>query len=124
VVCGPDAPADRLAALERAGVRVVHAATLDAALVALRGDHGVRALFAEGGARLSGALWAAGLVDRLVIFQAPVVLGGGAVAAFEGAPAERAAEARRLPVVASRWHGADRMTVYGVRDPSNGPPAA
>jgi hypothetical protein len=32
-------------------------------------------------------------VDRLVIFRAPVVLGAGAVPAFDGAPAERAAAA-------------------------------
>ncbi len=116
VVCAADAPADRVGALEAAGVRVVRAAGLDDGLAALRRDHAVRALLVEGGARLSGALWAAGVVDRLVIFQAPVVLGDGAVGAFEGAPAERAAAARRLPVVGGRWYGADRMTVYAVHD--------
>lgn len=114
VVCASDAPAERTRALEVAGVRVVAAADLAAALAALRGDHGVRALFAEGGARLSGALWAADLVDRLVTFRAPVVLGTGSVRAFEGAPAQRAAVAQRLPVVRARWVGADHMTVYGV----------
>jgi diaminohydroxyphosphoribosylaminopyrimidine deaminase/5-amino-6-(5-phosphoribosylamino)uracil reductase len=63
-------------------------------------------------------------VDRLVIFRAPVVLGAGAVPAFDGAPAERAAAARRLPVVAARWHGADRATVYAVRDAPGGPAPA
>jgi diaminohydroxyphosphoribosylaminopyrimidine deaminase/5-amino-6-(5-phosphoribosylamino)uracil reductase len=124
VACAADAPAGRVAALERAGVRIVQAAGLDEALAAVRRDHGVRALFAEGGARLSGALWGAGVVDRLVIFQAPVVLGTGAVIAFEGAPAVRATEARRLPVVGARWHGADRMTVYAVHAAPGGPPPA
>ncbi len=124
VVCAPDAPAERVRALVGAGVRVVRADDLGGALAVLRRDHGVRSLLAEGGARLSGALWGADLVDRLVIFRAPVVLGAGAVHAFEGAPAERAAAARRLPVVGARWHGADRMTVYAVHDaPGAEPPA-
>jgi diaminohydroxyphosphoribosylaminopyrimidine deaminase/5-amino-6-(5-phosphoribosylamino)uracil reductase len=117
VVCAPDAPAERTAALNAAGVRVAPADGLADGLRVLRRDHGVRALFVEGGARLSGALWAADLVDRLVTFQAPVVLGEGAVRAFDGAPAERAAGARRLPVVRARWYGPDRMTVYAVHPP-------
>jgi diaminohydroxyphosphoribosylaminopyrimidine deaminase/5-amino-6-(5-phosphoribosylamino)uracil reductase len=74
VVAAPDAPAARLRALDAASVRVVAAADLDAALAALRRDHGVRALLVEGGAGLAGALWAADLVDRLIIFRAPLVL--------------------------------------------------
>ena len=116
VVAGPDAPAARLRALEDAGARVVAAADLQGALAALRRDHGVRALLVEGGARIAGALWAADLVDRLVIFRAPLVLGAGAVPAFEGAPGARAGHARRLPVVGARWHGADHATVYAVHD--------
>lgn len=114
VVCAPNAPFERTRALEAAGVRIVVAVALSAALTALRRDHDVRALFVEGGARLSGAFWAADLVDRLVTFRSPVVLGTGGVRAFEGAPAERAAAARRLPVVRARWYGGDHMTVYGV----------
>lgn len=124
VVCAPDADAARVAALADAGVRIVRADGLAAALVALRGDHAVRSLLVEGGARLSGAFWSADLVDRLVIFQAPVVLGAGAVPAFEGAPAARAAAARRLPIVGARWHGADRMTVYAVHDAPGSPPTS
>ncbi len=114
VVCAPDAPAERRLALESAGVRTVAAPDLEAGLVALRREHRVSALYVEGGARLSGAFWAAGRVDRLVIFRSPVVLGGGSVQAFEGAPPERAAAARRLRVVRARRYGADRMTVYAV----------
>lgn len=117
VVCAPDADAERVGALARAGVAVVPAADLTDGLRRLRAQHGVRALLVEGGARLSGALWAAGVVDRLVTFQAPVVIGEGGVRAFEGAPAERAAGARRLPAVRARWYGADRMTVYAVQPP-------
>jgi diaminohydroxyphosphoribosylaminopyrimidine deaminase/5-amino-6-(5-phosphoribosylamino)uracil reductase len=102
VICATDAPAERTAALDAAGVRVLPADGLADGLRVLRRDHGVRALFVEGGARLSGALWAADLVDRLVTFQAPVVLGEGAVRAFDGAPAERAAGRPAAPRRARR----------------------
>ncbi|WAT17585.1 bifunctional diaminohydroxyphosphoribosylaminopyrimidine deaminase/5-amino-6-(5-phosphoribosylamino)uracil reductase RibD [Aurantiacibacter sp. MUD11] len=38
---------------------------------------GVRYLFVEGGAQTASAFLAAGLVDRLLIYRAPVLLGGG-----------------------------------------------
>ena len=80
----------------------------------LRRDFGVRSLLVEGGAGLAGALWGAGLVDRLITFQAPVVLGGGALAAFGEAPGVRAGDAGRLPVVERRTFDDDLMTVYAV----------
>src|SRR5205823_6003128 len=82
VVARPDAPAERLCALADAGVRLVRAVSLEDGLRALRTEHDVRSLLVEGGARLAGALWTAGLVDRLITFQAPVVLGRGALSAF------------------------------------------
>jgi diaminohydroxyphosphoribosylaminopyrimidine deaminase/5-amino-6-(5-phosphoribosylamino)uracil reductase len=114
VVCDAAPPPERAAALEAAGVRLLRAASLADALAALRGTHGVRHLFVEGGARLAGGLWGADAVDRLITFQSPVVLGEGAVRAFEGAPPERAEGAPRLPVVARRLLGDDLMTVYAV----------
>jgi diaminohydroxyphosphoribosylaminopyrimidine deaminase/5-amino-6-(5-phosphoribosylamino)uracil reductase len=57
---------------------------------------------------------AAGLVDRLVIFQAPVILGAGALSAFAALPAQRAGQAPRLRVVERKALGADLMTVYAV----------
>jgi diaminohydroxyphosphoribosylaminopyrimidine deaminase/5-amino-6-(5-phosphoribosylamino)uracil reductase len=120
VVCA-DPPAARAAALEALGVALLRAPSLDAALVALRHGHGVRHLFVEGGARLSGAFWQAEAVDRLITFQAPVVLGEGAVRAFEGAPVSRAEAAPRLPVVARRALGGDLLTVYAVHPAPTAP---
>ncbi|AHG90651.1 riboflavin biosynthesis protein RibD [Gemmatirosa kalamazoonensis] len=114
VVVSPHTPAARLNDLEGAGVRVVRAATLHDALRALRADHDVRSLLVEGGAGLASALWTAGLVDRLITFQAPVVLGRGALPAFGDVPAARAEAARRLPIVARRAFGDDLMTIYAV----------
>lgn len=67
------ASGDPLLALPR------HADGLDlpALLAALRTDHGVRRLFVEGGARLHGALVAAGLVDAVTRYEAPRLFGGG-----------------------------------------------
>jgi diaminohydroxyphosphoribosylaminopyrimidine deaminase/5-amino-6-(5-phosphoribosylamino)uracil reductase len=114
VVVDPDAPAERLRALEAAGVSVVTAATIEQGLRSLRADHGVRALLVEGGAGLAGALWGADRVDRLITFQAPVVLGRGALPAFGEAPEVRATDAPRLPIVERRTFGDDLMTVYAV----------
>jgi diaminohydroxyphosphoribosylaminopyrimidine deaminase/5-amino-6-(5-phosphoribosylamino)uracil reductase len=50
----------------------------------------------------------------LIIFQAPVVLGEGALSAFAFAPPEVAATARRLEVLDRRVVGRDTMTVYAM----------
>jgi diaminohydroxyphosphoribosylaminopyrimidine deaminase/5-amino-6-(5-phosphoribosylamino)uracil reductase len=44
---------------------------------------GVRHVWLEGGPRLAGAFWSAGLVDRVVGYIAPAMLGSGR-AALEG----------------------------------------
>ena len=71
----------------------------------------------EGGPRLTGAFWGASAVDRLVIFQAPVVLGAGAKPAFAFAPGTSLGTARRLAVLEWRAVGNDSMTVYAISDP-------
>ena len=114
VTAEPDGRAAR--ALADAGVQIVGAADLDAALVALRAL-GVRALFAEGGAELAGALLGHRAVDRLVMFQAPVVLGAGALPAFGAAPAATAAEAPRWRLVERRTITGDLLTVLAPEPP-------
>jgi diaminohydroxyphosphoribosylaminopyrimidine deaminase/5-amino-6-(5-phosphoribosylamino)uracil reductase len=116
VVAAMDAPAEREAALVGAGVEVLRAAALPEALGALR-VRGVGALMVEGGAGLAGALLGIGAVDRLVIFQAPLVLGAGALHALAGAPAAVVAEAPRWRPLARRVLGADLMTVYAPEAP-------
>lgn len=109
----------RARALQNAGVQVLAAVSLDDALRQLRhpgrvAPHGVRSLLVEGGARLAGALWGEGLVDRLIIFQAPLVLGAGAANAFAYAPGVELASARRMRIIDRRTFDDDVMTTYAL----------
>ena len=92
-------------------MRIVHADDLSAACVSLRAL-GVRSLLVEGGAKLASAWLAASLLDRLIIFQAPLVLGAGSKLAFAGVPAEALETSRRFEVLARKRFGNDLMTVY------------
>jgi diaminohydroxyphosphoribosylaminopyrimidine deaminase/5-amino-6-(5-phosphoribosylamino)uracil reductase len=103
----------RAEALRAAGVEVIDAPDAVAGLRALA-SLGIRSLLVEGGAALSGGLLGGGLVDRLIIFQAPIVLGEGALDAFAHLPATTVAEARRYPIVEHRVLGDDLMTIYAV----------
>jgi diaminohydroxyphosphoribosylaminopyrimidine deaminase/5-amino-6-(5-phosphoribosylamino)uracil reductase len=113
IVVGAGASLSREAALRAAGVDVVTAADLATALEALR-QRGVRHLLVEGGAVVASAFMVAGLVDRLIIFQAPVILGRDAIGAFGGIAPQRALSAPRLRVVSRKAFGPDMMTTYAV----------
>ncbi|MFI5310597.1 MAG: bifunctional diaminohydroxyphosphoribosylaminopyrimidine deaminase/5-amino-6-(5-phosphoribosylamino)uracil reductase RibD [Gemmatimonadales bacterium] len=99
----------RAEALTRKGVQVERAEGLERQLELLHA-RGVRSLLVEGGAGLAGALLAAGMVDRLIIFQSPLLLGPGALPAFGGAPATG-----RLQVIERRDFGDDLMTIYALK---------
>lgn len=116
VVCTAEPDGARARALAAEGVELVPAADLPAALRALRA-RGIHSVLAEGGAGIAGALLRHGLVDRLVIFQAPVILGEGALGAFATAPAAPAAGAHRLRVIARRRFADDLMTEYAMSTP-------
>ena len=110
VIVTSDAAPDRVAALGRKGVEAVLAPDLTAALHALH-ERGVRHLLVEGGATLAGAFLGGHLVDRLVIFQAPVLLGAGALGAFSAVPASATSEMSRWRVIERTEFDADVMTV-------------
>ena len=70
------APSNDAPALERAGVRVAHAApTLRDALACAARDAAFARCFVEAGPRLAGSFLRESLVDRLIIFRSPLVLG-------------------------------------------------
>ena len=105
----------RLIGLSARGVHVLLASSLDDALDLLFA-RGVRSLFVEGGARLAGALLAASLVDRLVIFRSPLVLGPSALQAFAFAAPVSEASLGRCRIVETRRFGDDTMTSYALRE--------
>jgi diaminohydroxyphosphoribosylaminopyrimidine deaminase / 5-amino-6-(5-phosphoribosylamino)uracil reductase len=101
------------ATLNEEGVELIPAASLGEALRVLRA-RGIQSILVEGGARLAGSLLFEGLVDRLAVFTAPVLLGAGALNAFHLAPAQRAEGAQRLSIVRREAFGDDLLTVYAV----------
>lgn len=116
-----DVPAD--AALrdsaKRAGVAhplLRDGTDLAADLASLPGE-GVRTLFVEGGPTLISALLTAGLVDELLVYQAPVLL-GGARPAIEDLGIATLADAKRWQFVEVTQLGAD-LKIRAHRLPSH-----
>jgi diaminohydroxyphosphoribosylaminopyrimidine deaminase/5-amino-6-(5-phosphoribosylamino)uracil reductase len=106
----PEAPAERVSALERAGVRVLPGADLEAGLRALR-SVGIRSVLVEGGGRLAGALLAQGLCDRFYWIQSPLWLGERGVPAVAGLASPPIARAERWRTVERRALGEDTLLV-------------
>ncbi len=96
-------------AIAHTQVTVLEAEDLTAALAALRKE-GIRSILIEGGAALVGAMFEAGVVDRLYWIKAPIWLGKG-VAAFEGREAVPLDDARPWTVTGRRALGPDTLLV-------------
>jgi diaminohydroxyphosphoribosylaminopyrimidine deaminase/5-amino-6-(5-phosphoribosylamino)uracil reductase len=103
------------AAFAAEGVTVCLATGLAAQLRALRGS-GINSIYCEGGAQLADALLTEGLVDRLVIFTAPVRLGADAVRPLQAGAAVPAQLAPRHRLVSHRRLGDDLMAIYDLTD--------
>ena len=108
-------PVARLAALHNAGVDVFEAEDLPAALEALRGFE-VHHLLVEGGARVAQEFLRQDMVDRLVIFQSPITLGGDALSPFDGLSGNFRETFAKRPIVRRAEFGEDVMTVYALRE--------
>jgi len=104
VATAEDAPADRVAALEARGVRVWRLpggpGRVDVAVLLARlGEAGLLSVLVEGGAETHGGFVAAGVVDRVLLYVAPIAIGGrGAPAWLGGADLGALGDARRF-----RW---------------------
>ncbi|MBF0323785.1 MAG: bifunctional diaminohydroxyphosphoribosylaminopyrimidine deaminase/5-amino-6-(5-phosphoribosylamino)uracil reductase RibD [Alphaproteobacteria bacterium] len=114
--CDPN----RRAVYEEAGVDVVevpegpdHTVDLGAALMILA-ESGITRVLVEGGAHLTAALLRAKLVDRLVWFRAPRMIGGDGLAAAVGFGIDHLAQTPRFEMTESRSVGADRVEFYKV----------
>ncbi|MBC2668409.1 bifunctional diaminohydroxyphosphoribosylaminopyrimidine deaminase/5-amino-6-(5-phosphoribosylamino)uracil reductase RibD [Novosphingobium piscinae] len=69
-------------------------------------------LFVEGGAQTAAAFLAADLVDRLLIYRAPIVIGGGRPGVADLGLTSLAAAHGRWREVDRRTLGSDRLEVY------------
>jgi len=77
------------------------------AVLALLAGRGINEVHTEAGAVLSGALLKAGLVDELLLYQAPILLGEQGRPLLDGMDITRMDQQRRLRVVDQRQVGAD-----------------
>ena len=67
----------------------------------------INELHVEAGARLSGAVMQAGLLDQLVLYQAPVILGGSARSLIELPEITRMSDKVMLHLQSQRMLGSD-----------------
>jgi len=80
------------------------------------GARGVLSLLVEGGAAVHGAFMEAGLVDKVLAYVAPAVVGGGGPGPSAGAGVAAMADARRLrPVEVHRFGGDVLIEAYVER---------
>ncbi|MCZ6615605.1 MAG: dihydrofolate reductase family protein, partial [Chloroflexi bacterium] len=82
------------------------------ALMAALGQRQATAVLGEGGGRLLGSVLGQGLADKVVVFLAPVIIGGTeAVPAVGGVGSGTVGEALRLADVSVEQVGEDLMVV-------------
>jgi len=122
IACTNAAPSDRVQALRDAGAEVPalpeRAGHVDlGALMDELGARGALNVLIEGGGGLVAGALEAGVVDRMMLFYAPIVIGGeDAVAGVGGAGVARVADAPKLRDVTTRRVG-DDLLVEGYLTP-------
>lgn len=79
---------------------------------AVSGMEGVQYLFVEGGARTAAAFLQAELVDRLVIYRAPILIGGGKPAVADYGLTALARAHGQWRMTDRRMLGSDTLEVY------------
>ncbi len=104
-----DAKAQRIGELGAEVLRSGDAARVDLTqAMRLLGERGISSVLLEGGGVLNGAMLEAGLVDKLMLFYAPLIVGGeGSPSAFAFKGAEAMSSALRLTRVSMQHFGED-----------------
>ena len=126
VVTLGSADPSRQKSLRDAGVEVIVAEPDAAGAIALAaalgelGKRGLTRLLVEGGGRLAAALLRAQLVDRLVWFHAPLLLGGDGVPAVAALETRALADMPHFERLATETIGEDAVTVFRTRRPATG----
>jgi diaminohydroxyphosphoribosylaminopyrimidine deaminase / 5-amino-6-(5-phosphoribosylamino)uracil reductase len=120
LVVAADAEAERAGRLRDAGVELIVAAgrepadRVGAALAEL-GRRGITSILLEGGPRLAGSFAAAGEIDQLALFVAPILLGGGR-SPLEGEGEVSIAEGLRALALQSEPVGDDVLIEARMRE--------
>ncbi|MFP4249862.1 MAG: bifunctional diaminohydroxyphosphoribosylaminopyrimidine deaminase/5-amino-6-(5-phosphoribosylamino)uracil reductase RibD [Armatimonadota bacterium] len=120
IACTASAPPDRVSVLRDAGaeVRVLaeRGGHVDlAALMDALGERGVLSVLIEGGGELVAGALEADVVDRMMLFYAPLIIGGrNAIPGVAGIGAQQVADAVRLRDVSTRQVGADMLVTGSV----------
>jgi diaminohydroxyphosphoribosylaminopyrimidine deaminase / 5-amino-6-(5-phosphoribosylamino)uracil reductase len=120
VVIGPGADGARARGLEKAGAELIVAAGRDpadriAAALTELGRREITSLLLEGGPALAGSFAAAGEIDELRLFVAPLLLGGGR-SPLEGAGAHAVDDALHALAVESAPSGDDVLISARLRE--------
>lgn len=108
------APGDKMERIREMGAEVLVLPRRDGrvdlqALLEVLGARGVQSLLLEGGAELNGAFWRAGLVDRVMMFVAPKIVGGDGKGVFAGPGVGAMSDATVLRDVRVRQFGDDTL---------------
>jgi len=127
IAVGETAPAARVAALQSAGAVVVPfpvregRVAVDAVLAALF-EREVCAVLVEGGGEVHASFLEAGVVDRVTLFVAPLLLGGRTAPAVVGGAGRDLKSAIRLGSMTARAMGDDLLIEADVLRDANGCP--
>ena len=119
VVCGPGADTSKKEALRALGAHVLEVPSkagwidLPATLDCLA-ERGVTSLFIEGGAQLAASAIRDNIVDKVLFFYAPKILGGDGIPMFAGPGPDLMGESLPLHDVEVTWVGQD-ILVTGYR---------
>jgi len=121
VITTDAAPSDRVDAWQAAGAKVEVVAAAPGGVdltetLTVLGSHGVLQALVEGGATLHGALWAAGLVDRLVVYVGATLLGTDAAPALRWPGPATIADAPHLTLTDVTVLGDDVRLTYDPDD--------
>ena len=118
VLTQPGAPPAREQAFVNCGIDVIPVEPVPNGNLDLRkaldlmATRGITKVLAEGGARVAAALLHGDLVDEIVCFRAPSVIGGDGLPSVEGFGIARMAEIRHFRRVDERRLGEDVMETY------------
>src|SRR5262249_8945556 len=119
IAVGPSAPAERVAELQAAGATVVRCplregrVAVEAVLAALF-EREVRAVLVEGGGEVHASFLDTGLVDRVALFVAPLLLGGRSAPVVVGGAGRELKSAIRLGPMTARALGEDLLVEADV----------